>query len=123
MSLAITHFAVGAACTAVVLMLVPRVPFQRTLVVCGGIWAMLPDAWRFLPTSGARYAHEFHATPLANVFWFHNALDRADVGDSQATGVALLAVFLLVTATVEYRDYRTPEPVREALPDAVFEDD
>ncbi|QLH76174.1 hypothetical protein HZS55_02130 [Halosimplex rubrum] len=123
MSLAITHFAVGAACTAVVLTVIPRVPFQRTLVVCGGIWAMLPDAWRFLPTAGARYAHEFHATALANLFWFHSALDRADVGDSQATGVALLAAFLLVTAVVEYRDYRAPEPLREALSDGSREDD
>jgi len=84
---------------------------------------MLPDAWRFLPASGARYAHEFHATPLANVFWFHNLFDRADVGDSQATGVALLAALLLVTAVVDYRDYRTPEPVREALSDRVREDE
>ncbi|MEF8851191.1 MAG: hypothetical protein V5A44_00125 [Haloarculaceae archaeon] len=58
MSLAITHFAVGVACTAVILTLfVPAVPFQRTLVV---------------------------------------------------------------TALGDYRDYRTPEPVREAMPESVF---
>jgi len=121
MSLAITHFAVGAACTAVVLTLfVPSIPFQRTLVICGGVWAMLPDAWRFLPTSSGPYAHEFHATPLANVFWFHNALDRADVGDSTAVGALLVGAFFLVTLVGDYRDYRTPEPVREAMPDSVF---
>jgi len=121
MSLAITHFAVGAACTAVVLtLLVPRVPFQRTLVVAGGIWGMVPDAWRFLPGTAGGYAHEFHRLPLANVFWFHNALDRADVGDSTLLGGVLVAGLLLVTAVGDYRDYRTPERIREAMPDAVF---
>jgi len=121
MSLAITHFAVGAACTAVALtLLVPSIPFQRTVVIAGGLWAMVPDAWRFLPTSSGAYAHEFHATAWANAFWFHNALDRADVGDSTAVGALLVGVFLLVTLVGDYRDYRTPEPVREAMPDSVF---
>ncbi|WP_459192997.1 hypothetical protein [Halosimplex sp. J119] len=122
MSLAIAHFAVGAACTAVVLTVLPDAPFQRTLVVIGGIWAMIPDAWRFLPVTAGEYAHEFHATPLANLFWFHNVLDRVDVGDSNATGVVLLAGLLCVTAAAEYRDYRAPEPVREAFPDAVSDE-
>ncbi|MFC7141319.1 hypothetical protein ACFQMA_15955 [Halosimplex aquaticum] len=122
MSLAIAHFAVGAACTGVALTLLPRIPFQRTLVVLGGIWAVIPDAWRFLPASAGGYAHDFHATAWANLFWFHNVLDRADVGDSHATGVVLLGGLLCVTAAAEYRDYRTPEPVREALPEAVSED-
>lgn len=122
MSLAIAHFAVGAACTGLVLTLLPPVPFQRSLVVLGGIWAMIPDAWRFLPVTASEYAHEFHATPWANVFWFHNVLDRADVGDSHATGVALLAALLCVTVAAEYRDYRAPEPVREAFPEAVFDE-
>jgi hypothetical protein len=121
MSLAIAHFAVGAACTAVVLTLfVPSIPFQRTVVVAGGVWAMVPDAWRFLPTSSGVYAHEFHATPLANVFWFHNVLDRTDVGDSTAVGAALVGALLFVTVVGDYRDYRTPEPVLEAMPDSVF---
>lgn len=121
MSLAIAHFALGAACTAVLLTLVvPSVPLQRTLVGLGGVWAMLPDAWRFLPTTSGAYAHELHATPWANLFWFHNVVDRADVGDSTAVAALLLGVFLVVTLVSDYRNYRTPEPVREAMPDAVF---
>ena len=121
MSLAITHFAVGAACTAVLLTLfVPRVPFQRTFVVAGGVWGMVPDAWRFLPSTAGTYAHEFHTLPLANVFWFHNALDRTDVGDSTLLGGVLVAGLLAVTAFGDYRDYRTPERIREAMPDSVF---
>lgn len=122
MSLAITHFAVGAACTAVLLTLLPQTPFQRSLVVLGGGWGMVPDAWRFLPASSGQYAHEFHDMPLANLFWFHNSLDRMDVADSEATGAVLLGAFLCVTVVAEYRDYSTPEPVREALPDGVYEE-
>jgi hypothetical protein len=120
MSLALAHFVIGAACTGVVLtLLVPAVPFQRSLVVLGGIWGMIPDAWRFLPASGGQYAHDFHATVWANLFWFHQALDRADVGDSHGTGVVLLGGFLTVTLVTEYRDYRTPDAVREVMPEAV----
>ncbi|MFB6150193.1 MAG: hypothetical protein ABEJ40_00155 [Haloarculaceae archaeon] len=120
MSLAIAHFAVGAVCMALVLTAAPPVPFQRSLVVLGGIWAMVPDGWRFLPTHSGAYAHDFHASGWANLFWFHNALDRADVGDSTGTGALLVAVFFGVTVLAEYRDYRTPEPVREIAPDAIY---
>jgi hypothetical protein len=109
----------------VLALFVPRIPFQRTLVVAGGVWRMVPDAWRFLPSTAGTYAHEFHSLPLANVFWFHNALDRADVGDSTLLGGVLVAGLPLVTAFGDYRDYRMLEPIREAMPDSVFapEDD
>jgi hypothetical protein len=121
MSLAITHFAVGAACTALVLTLLPSIPFQRTLVVAGGGWAMIPDGWRFLPATSAAYAHEFHRTAWANLFWFHNVIDRADVGDSTAVGVLVLCGFLGVTLATDYRNYRTPESVQDAVPDDLFD--
>lgn len=113
MSLALTHFAIGAALTALVLTyLVPGVRYPRLLTGVGGGWAMVPDAHWISPTAAALKAA--HDSPLGNVFWFHPALDAADPTDSKAVAAAALAGLLLVTALVERREYRAPEPVRAA---------
>ncbi|WP_276259210.1 hypothetical protein [Haloglomus litoreum] len=112
MSLAITHFAVGAALTALVLTyLVPGVRYPRLLSGLGGGWAMVPDAHWVSPVA-ATSLKAAHGSPLADLFWLHRALDTADPTDSKAVAAAALAGLLLVTALVERREYRAPERVQ-----------
>jgi hypothetical protein len=116
-SLAITHFAVGAALTALVLTyLVPGARYPRVLSGVGGGWAMVPDVHWVSPVA-AETLKGAHGSPLVNLFWFHQALDVADPTDSKAVAAVSLAGLLLVTALVERREYRTPERVRTAAAD------
>jgi hypothetical protein len=113
-SLAITHFAVGAALTALVLTyLLPRVRYPRLVAGLGGGWAMVPDVHWLSPVA-AETLKGAHGSPLADVFWFHRVLDVADPTDSKAVAAAAVAGLLLVTALVERREYRAPERVRAA---------
>lgn len=114
MSLALTHFAVGAALTALVLTyLVPGVRYPRLLTGLGGGWAMVPDVHWVSPVA-ATTLKGAHGSPLADLFWFHRALDTADPTDSTTVAAAAVAGLLLVTALVERREYRAPERVRAA---------
>lgn len=113
MSLAIGHFALGAAATAlVVTYLLPKLPYPRTLVLLGGAWSLLPDAAKLF--SAAPRLVAFHDSQWANAFWFHRALDRFDTADSPRTSALLVAALLLVTFVVERRNYRTHARVHEA---------
>jgi hypothetical protein len=113
--MALTHFAVGAALTALVLTyLVPGVRYPRLLSGLGGGWAMLPDAHWVSPVATAtlRRAHD---SPLADLCWFHHALDAADATDSPTVAAVALVGLLVATAIVERREYRAPAAVREAV--------
>lgn len=118
MSLALSHFALGAALTIlVVTYLIPNVPYPRVLTVVGGGWAMLPDFHWVSPV----YAVELkgiHGSVLTNVFWFHHALDTNDPTDSKAVAAVFLALLILATALAERRSYRALEPIREAVLDS-----
>ena len=106
MAQGITHFAVGATLTTLLETLaVPDVRYPRVWTLLGGGWAMLPDAAK-LVDSDAVYA--FHYTRWADLFWGHRTLDRADADDSTLLGAAAVALFILVTAVAEHREYRTP---------------
>lgn len=115
MSQALTHFAVGATVTVlVVTFLVPRAPFPRLLSLVGGAWAMVPDAYRVAPA----YRDELravHDSPATDVFFFHRWLDAADVTDSNEWAAAALAALIVATAIAEYRQYRSLRRVREVV--------
>jgi hypothetical protein len=120
MSFAIGHFALGATVTAlVVTYLLPKLPYPRTVVVLGGVWALLPDAAKLVPTNPDLVA--FHGSLWADVFWFHRTLDRVDATDSPRLSALLVAVFVLVTFLAERRKYRTFTRVREAYDEADFQ--
>lgn len=111
MSLALGHFAVGAAGTTVLLALLPiRVPFERTLVLLGGVWAMVPDIYKLAPTY-TEWILVIHDGVAGNFFWFHRILDVIDPSDLN-TGVAL-AVLLWLTATTSLEIISTVRKVRE----------
>jgi hypothetical protein len=115
MSMAIAHFAFGAGLTAlVVTYLVPRVPYPRTLVVCGGLWAMVPDAHWVLPVFEDT-TKAFHRSAWADFFWLHRTLDRVDVGDSKAVAAVLVGALLIATMLAERRDYRAARLVQETI--------
>lgn len=101
MALAIGHFAVGAMiATLVVGILAPHTRFKGTLVVASGLWAMVPDAYLASPNYLDRL-EVVHDTALANLFWFHRALDIADPADTVGFAARLVALWLGVTLVVE----------------------
>ncbi|WP_233561689.1 hypothetical protein [Halorubrum sp. Atlit-28R] len=121
MSLAITHFAVGGICTALVaLYLLPPTRYARTLVLLGGGWGMLPDVHWVAPL----YASELkalHSSVFTNIFWFHQTLDVVDPTDSYTVAALALGAFILVVSLGDHWTYRTveripnptdPEPLR-----------
>ncbi|SDK72418.1 hypothetical protein [Natronorubrum texcoconense] len=110
MSQAILHFAVGGTLTALLIALVPDVPYPRTLVLIGGGWAMIPDAAK-LASHPALLA--LHDSPVADIFWFHRTLDHLDESDSVRLASVALVIFIVVTSLLERRSYRAPEVVRE----------
>lgn len=117
MSLALTHFAVGSALTILaVTYLVPTAPYPRLLATLGGGWAMIPDGYWVSPAFTAEL-RALHDAPVANVFWFHRALDAADPTDSPLVAAAALAGLVVVTALAERRQYRALSRVRALTED------
>lgn len=102
---AIVHFAVGATCGMVLLLMLdfrPQIKFP--LVFASGGWAMLPDGWyflRYVPIDGLMLLGlRFHRSIFSNVFWFHQVLDRLETGDPRAEMGS--AVVMLGTAVVMF---------------------
>jgi hypothetical protein len=117
MSQAITHFAVGATLTAVlIVLLVPAVRYPRTWVLVGGGWAMVPDAGKLVADPAVL---AFHGTRWADLFWFHRTLDRLDPTDATLPAAVAVSGFIVVTLAAERRAYRTPAPIRNAVGDPV----
>ncbi|WP_380677883.1 hypothetical protein [Salinigranum sp. GCM10025319] len=102
---AIVHFAVGATCGMVVLLAVdwrPQVEFP--LVFASGGWALLPDGWYFLRYLGNDWlvaaGLALHRSVFANVFWFHQLLDRLESGNRRVEMAS--AVIMLGTAVAMF---------------------
>ena len=101
MSFAIGHFAVGAlVATVVVGLLAPRSRFKLTVIIASGFWAMVPDAYLASPTY-LGWLETIHQSALANVFWFHRALDIADPADSSGFSARLVALWFGVALVIE----------------------
>lgn len=124
MSMALAHFAFGAAMTTLlVTFLVPGIRYPRTVLLAGGGWAMVPD-FHWVSPVFSEQLHTLHQTSLwTDLFWFHRTLDRIDPTDSKATAALCLAFLILATALAEYRSYRAPQVVRstyDAVSDGEF---
>lgn len=97
--------------TLVVTILLPRSWFPRTIVVAGGLWALLPDLYWVSPVATGRLK-EIHQTAVwTDLFWLHRTLDQVDPSDSKLVVVVMAMFFLVATAIAEARDYRAPEPI------------
>ncbi|AGB31235.1 hypothetical protein C488_01294 [Natrinema pellirubrum DSM 15624] len=112
MSIAIGHFAFGAAMTTlVVTFLVPTDRYPRTIVLFGGGWAMLPDFHWISPIAAERLRELHQTSALTDIFWLHRTWDRLDPTDSKPIAAGLLAVLFVATAIAERREYRVPRSV------------
>ena len=114
MSLALTHFAFGAAMATLLLLLLPTVRYPRTVVLLGGAWAMLPDAHWVSPVARESLRRVHQTSPLTDVFWFHRTLDHLDPTDDPAVAAGFLALLVVVTLVAERRNYRSPRVLQSA---------
>lgn len=112
MSIAIGHFAFGAAMTTLlVTYLVPTDRYPRTIVLFGGGWAMIPDFHWISPIAAQRLRDLHQTSVLTDLFWLHRTWDRLDPTDSKLIAAGLLAFLFAATAIAEHREYQVPEAV------------
>lgn len=124
MSLAITHFAVGAVGILVFLATVrPRSNYRTTLAVASGCWALVPDLFYLLPGAANPLRGPIEG-PVGNVFWFHSAMDALVHGRGTRTNAAVALVLLAGAAlladcrgTRRTADSSTRTGVDETVPD------
>ncbi len=101
MSQALTHFAIGATGMTVLVALFPgRVRVSRTLILLGGVFALVPDAYKIAPTY-VGWIKVIHNSALGNLFWFHRLADVLDPTDSYLITVITVGLWIGVTVTVE----------------------
>jgi len=108
MSLAITHFTVGASLTTLVVWATGvGASYRLTLAVGGGLWALVPDLHYVLPPAYAARAAGLDQTALGDLFWFHATLDGIVIGRGTRLGAAVgLCLLLSVASAVEWRNGR-----------------
>ncbi|MGQ3330831.1 hypothetical protein [Halorubrum sp. FL23] len=115
MSLALTHFAVGATLTALAtLYLLPSTQYARTLTLCGGIWGMIPDIHWVSPVYAAELK-TLHSSVFMNVFWFHETLDVLDPTDSYTVAAAAVGLFVGITLVTDRWGYTIRERATPAM--------
>lgn len=97
MSLAVTHFAFGAAMTTIVVWAVaPSHRYRTTLAVLGGLWALVPDLHYVVPGRVGGTTRGLKQTVLGDVFWFHATMDGLVQGEGTRLGAAIALGFLLI---------------------------
>jgi len=110
------HIGVAGITTALVLfLLAPTLPARRLVIAASGVWAVIPDFHHVLdpvPAIQSAWKATLHDSVLANVFWFHRVIDRADPGDRVVYSMTMWAVLLVVLVATELAIRRQ----RRALP-------
>ena len=94
MSQGIGHFAFGVGCTTVVLMatmLDNKIKNTEPIRIAGGIFAMIPDAGKLIPSLDF-----FHDTWVADIFWLHRFLDNTFDPKDTALNSFWLLVFMMI---------------------------
>ena len=101
MSQALGHFAIGAMGMTLLLAFAPvRVRFKQTLILLGGVWALLPDIYQLAPTY-TKWMEVIHDSTAGNIFWFHRMFDLLDSTDSYLVAALAVGVWIGVTLIVE----------------------
>jgi hypothetical protein len=115
MSLAVAHFAFGAAMTTlVVTLVVPASWYPRTLTLVGGGWAMVPDFHQISPVATEQLRHIHQTSPWTDVFWLHRTLDTLDPTDSTRVAALFIALFIGTSLFAEWWGYHSPKRIRAA---------
>lgn len=116
MSLAISHFAFGAAVTTLgVAVVAPGSDARQTLAVLGGGWAMVPDAQQLAPVARDQF-ERLHDSAWANAFWFHRTFDRLDPDESMFVGAVMVGLLLFASVVAEWRHHRATRSAPESYP-------
>ena len=93
MSMGIGHFAFGVGATTGVLMatgLDKKIKNTEPIRVAGGIFAMIPDAGKLIPSLDF-----LHGSWWADIFWLHKLLDKIDPQDTALASFWMI-LFMLV---------------------------
>lgn len=101
----IVHFGVGMLGGLVIVLLIDRHPREEFAILMGsGFWAVLPDVNWFIREVGIEpigaIMREFHRSIFANIFWFHQLIDRFETGNRKLEGG--IGIFLVFVATIGY---------------------
>ena len=99
MSLVLSHFAIGAIMTALLVHLwIPTYAYRGVVIVLGGIWGLIPDLHGVLPWFD-HWFRRLDASHWADIFWFHRTMDRLEDGPGSPR-VALTLTILLIAIIV-----------------------
>ncbi|AUV82761.1 hypothetical protein C2R22_14825 [Salinigranum rubrum] len=104
MSLWGVHVGVAGIVTVLVLFaLAPGHRYRGVVVAASSLWAVLPDFHHALVWFPALQTdwRALHDSALANLFWLHRVIDRADPGDRVVYSLAMWGLFLAVVASTE----------------------
>jgi len=99
MSLAVTHFAVGAGLMELLLLFRSPIRYRQSLVVASGMWALVPDLHYVSPVLRVPLS-QLKSTIFGNLFWFHAFLDSLHQGRGTREGAALALLFLLASTVM-----------------------
>lgn len=103
MSLALTHFALGAGGMLLLLAAFrPRCQYQQILVVASGVWALVPDLHYLFPTTDVFFTR-IKFSIFGDLFWLHRTLDGLHQGRGTRGGAFVAILFLAVTAVIAGR--------------------
>jgi len=105
-----TQFALGAVLTTVlVYVLFPEWEYKTTVIVAGGLWALVPDFYLFSPIP-EELVGQIGSSRFGDLFWFHRTLNEqfAGVEFRRTAGVAIGALLLVVGLT-EWHENRTDD--------------
>jgi len=107
MSRVLSHFAIGAIMTTVLIhMLVPTLRYKKTVIVLGGIWGNIPD-FHGISVGFEDVFLRLDTTGWANIFWFHRKMDQLENGPgSQRLAILLAVLFVLTVAVTEWDKHR-----------------
>ena len=76
---------------------------HRWVLTAGsGGWAVVPDLYHLAPSTRGWYKPLLHDSALADLFWLHRVIDRANPGDQVAYSLVGWAACLVVFLLVEY---------------------
>ena len=100
MSMAIGHFAAGASTSLFVLQLLPprirrKVRQYGFVAILAGLWAMIPDLSKFTTR-----LQSLHDSIWANLFFFHELMDRLDVSDGIWVSAAFVGLMIVLMITL-----------------------